>query len=476
MKYKQAVFKNKKYMAFMAENPSEFDLERARGLCEGNEYLLPFRWNGDKCIAMYDIDVLRPLKAMDEDELERLRHSGTEEALDYLECRVSKGGCVMLEPENIFVEDGQRLRFVEAPFSGGPRGDLEALRDFIMPERKGVEEIFGEFNDDEDKRFDEYGGETDVRPDRNGDDTLLGEDCINDDASPSPTPRTYFSGGPRGDHEALRDNIMPERKSEEDIFGEIDDDEDKRFDEYDGEPDAWLDRNGDDTLLGEDHIYDDVSPSSTPRINSSPNLQGILGGIGPDDTVSFPAGDNGRQTGAIDIVIPRDKPVKSGKSGNKPKKDSGKEKKGGLFGRLFGGRGSAPKNRKPPHKKNGFSDMFNGDSSGDETPAHSMNEALYLSPKKKLTRKAIRVDRDEIFFIGRTSGDLVLNKPTISEEHAVIEYDHGKYYISDTNSKNGTYLNGERLQAHVPNEITDGSELKFHTIVYYAIMKPMEGE
>src|SRR4051812_45275246 len=52
---------------------------------------------------------------------------------------------------------------------------------------------------------------------------------------------------------------------------------------------------------------------------------------------------------------------------------------------------------------------------------------------------------------GRTSigrGDdsqVVVDHPTVSRVHAWIESDDGKYFISDTGSRNGTFVDGERI-------------------------------
>lgn len=51
------------------------------------------------------------------------------------------------------------------------------------------------------------------------------------------------------------------------------------------------------------------------------------------------------------------------------------------------------------------------------------------------------------FIIGKLSGkaDGILTDSRVSRVHAAVREDSGKYYISDLNSTNGTYVNGKRL-------------------------------
>ena len=52
--------------------------------------------------------------------------------------------------------------------------------------------------------------------------------------------------------------------------------------------------------------------------------------------------------------------------------------------------------------------------------------------------------------IGRVNGnDIVLPKGNISKRHAKIVYANGSATLSDTNSTNGTFLNGERITSNL---------------------------
>lgn len=77
--------------------------------------------------------------------------------------------------------------------------------------------------------------------------------------------------------------------------------------------------------------------------------------------------------------------------------------------------------------------------------------------------------RKERFVIGKLKGqtDLTLNLPVVSRMHAEIEHRDGKYFLVDLNSTNGTYLNGERLEANEYRQLHSGDEVIFAGAAYY---------
>jgi type VI secretion system protein ImpI len=63
--------------------------------------------------------------------------------------------------------------------------------------------------------------------------------------------------------------------------------------------------------------------------------------------------------------------------------------------------------------------------------------------------------------IGREdSNQLVLEDPkkVVSREHSEIKFDNGTYYLSDKGSRNGTYINKNRLKPNYPYVLDEGSE------------------
>lgn len=65
--------------------------------------------------------------------------------------------------------------------------------------------------------------------------------------------------------------------------------------------------------------------------------------------------------------------------------------------------------------------------------------------------------------------DVVLMTPAISRMHARLEYRQGVYYLKDLNSRNGTFLNGERLMPQEAREIDHGDRVAFADIQYRAV-------
>ena len=54
--------------------------------------------------------------------------------------------------------------------------------------------------------------------------------------------------------------------------------------------------------------------------------------------------------------------------------------------------------------------------------------------------------------------DLEVQDPAVSRRHALITLKEGKCFLSDLESGNGTYLNGQRLAA--PEKLADGDEVR----------------
>ena len=85
---------------------------------------------------------------------------------------------------------------------------------------------------------------------------------------------------------------------------------------------------------------------------------------------------------------------------------------------------------------------------------------LYIYPKKSDTF-SFSLKKEKISF-GRSSENIVsLPDPFCSSHHAYIDFLNDQYYIRDNNSKNGTFLNGKKVQSAGPlqkgDEILIGS-------------------
>lgn len=58
------------------------------------------------------------------------------------------------------------------------------------------------------------------------------------------------------------------------------------------------------------------------------------------------------------------------------------------------------------------------------------------------------------------TSDVVIDFPTVSRNHACLEQRNGVYHVTDLGSRNGTTLNGRRLQPNVPHAMTTGAVLR----------------
>jgi pSer/pThr/pTyr-binding forkhead associated (FHA) protein len=68
---------------------------------------------------------------------------------------------------------------------------------------------------------------------------------------------------------------------------------------------------------------------------------------------------------------------------------------------------------------------------------------------------------------GRYSNDiyhLLIDKPTIGREHALIEYKDGGYWLIDQDSTNGTFVNGKRVRNKI--RLKDGNRVRFHDVEF----------
>jgi serine/threonine protein kinase len=77
--------------------------------------------------------------------------------------------------------------------------------------------------------------------------------------------------------------------------------------------------------------------------------------------------------------------------------------------------------------------------------------------------------------IGRAStNQVVLRDPSVSSRHAVIELKDQAYWITDTESTNGTLLNQQRLAPQVPLKLHPGDSIRFGNITctYEVIDRP----
>ena len=68
--------------------------------------------------------------------------------------------------------------------------------------------------------------------------------------------------------------------------------------------------------------------------------------------------------------------------------------------------------------------------------------------------------------IGRSKKcDIYINNPYLSKVHAQITFEEGRFYITDMESTNGTYLNGNKLGTH-PVRLRDNDKITFGDLIF----------
>jgi len=70
-------------------------------------------------------------------------------------------------------------------------------------------------------------------------------------------------------------------------------------------------------------------------------------------------------------------------------------------------------------------------------------------------------DNNTVTKVGRSAkdNDMLIDDKQVSRQHLVIEYKDPHLYITDLNSVNGTYINGERLLSNTPTTLNVGDTL-----------------
>ncbi|MBM7615818.1 DUF6382 domain-containing protein [Alkaliphilus hydrothermalis] len=74
----------------------------------------------------------------------------------------------------------------------------------------------------------------------------------------------------------------------------------------------------------------------------------------------------------------------------------------------------------------------------------------------------------DLFIVGKLKEqvDYVVPKKTVSRVHAEIRHVDGGYFLKDLNSRNGTYLNGERIQSNIDFLLKDEDRVTFADAEY----------
>ena len=90
--------------------------------------------------------------------------------------------------------------------------------------------------------------------------------------------------------------------------------------------------------------------------------------------------------------------------------------------------------------------------------------SVVLAIRKKAGR-----NRDHVVLGRASTADIVIPDHSVSQVHAhfLFDVDESPVSVIDINSTNGTFLNRQRLQAHMSTPLTTGDCLRFGQSVFY---------
>lgn len=87
------------------------------------------------------------------------------------------------------------------------------------------------------------------------------------------------------------------------------------------------------------------------------------------------------------------------------------------------------------------------------------SERIYIKSKVyTIGRKPIAKDTTEV--------DFSIDDKCVSRNHARIEYKNDKFYITDNDSLNGTFINGIKLASNTPYELKHRDCIRFANVEF----------
>lgn len=80
----------------------------------------------------------------------------------------------------------------------------------------------------------------------------------------------------------------------------------------------------------------------------------------------------------------------------------------------------------------------------------------------ELLRKSARNPFRSMITVGRTgNNDVIVDSPIVSKVHCTFSTEGERWFVTDTGSTNGTFVEGARLRPHERRALVDGVELAF---------------
>ena len=112
--------------------------------------------------------------------------------------------------------------------------------------------------------------------------------------------------------------------------------------------------------------------------------------------------------------------------------------------------------------------------------AEFVSGVLYLYVASAQNQKPIQHNSQDVSILGRSSSKSVNGSGIlidlsdydalslgVSRQHARVSHDAKGYFIEDLDSANGTWLNGNRLQAHEPHLLRSGDHVQLGELLMF---------
>jgi pSer/pThr/pTyr-binding forkhead associated (FHA) protein len=80
--------------------------------------------------------------------------------------------------------------------------------------------------------------------------------------------------------------------------------------------------------------------------------------------------------------------------------------------------------------------------------------------KVKFKERDIGLEKSNFIGRNKTATISIQNDPLVSRKHALIEHIKGRYFLSDLNSTNGTYINNRPVQKDEKVELASGDVIR----------------
>lgn len=192
-------------------------------------------------------------------------------------------------------------------------------------------------------------------------------------------------------------------------------------------------------------------------------ISGLFKGLNRDDLKSAYAGA-ALIAGAVDFLA-----VKKILSGKNKAVEAGSAKAGSAKASSVETSSSAKQENREENKIISESNVLSSEGRSSETVflTDVKETEPFLQGCRNGAAEKIPITKKE-FIIGRLEGqaDYICSNNAVGKVHAEIICKDGLYYIKDLNSKNGTFVNGERIESNTESEIKNNDSVSFANCEY----------